>query len=54
MTVVAGKGANFRLRAVEGSLPDNFPVEWNVVDDQMAAQSTRTVKQSSNMPAKLW
>jgi YidC/Oxa1 family membrane protein insertase len=33
MTIVAGKGANFHVRAVEGSLPESFVPEWKVVDD---------------------
>lgn len=33
LTIVAGKGANFRLRALEGTLPANFVPEWKVIED---------------------
>jgi YidC/Oxa1 family membrane protein insertase len=33
MTIVAGKGATFHLRALEGNLPENFAPEWTVLED---------------------
>jgi YidC/Oxa1 family membrane protein insertase len=33
MSIIAGKSAKFRLRAVEGNLSENFPVQWNVLED---------------------
>ena len=37
VTLLAGKGVQFRIKAVEGTLPVNFNPEWKVVDDPNAA-----------------
>ncbi|MBX9687050.1 MAG: membrane protein insertase YidC [Candidatus Obscuribacterales bacterium] len=33
LTILAGKGASFHLRAIEGSLPASFQPVWKVIDD---------------------
>jgi YidC/Oxa1 family membrane protein insertase len=37
LTLLAGKSVQFRVKAVEGTLPVNFHPEWKVVDDPNAA-----------------
>lgn len=37
LTVLAGKEIHFKLKAVEGTLPDDFQPRWKIVDDPNAA-----------------
>lgn len=37
LTLLAGKSVQFRVKAIEGTLPVNFHPEWKIVDDPNAA-----------------